>query len=293
MPQDDTEDGILQQAEELLKQVRSHARRISRTKNLLGAVKGKEPGPKSYEAWLELQQGLSGYELGAPELDDQREELVARLDKEMVRLRMKTRMAFMQKLEILADQKELALEKLSEAPLVLYADPLTFEIDFDAGGAKLLYGHEPICELPIDAAKLLEAREDALAEIDERAIESDVFFDLLQRAYRTALVAQSSEASGGEAGKRVDLVDVLMPLSMLLVDRKDWRSKGPGAIEAFSRHQLAWQLAKLRRDGVLEKGGVRLDLGAATGGSTRNKQDVLYIPVGAKNGQYYGSIRFA
>jgi hypothetical protein len=284
--------GVLQQAEELLKQVRSHARRTSRAKNLLGAVKGKDPSAKTYEPWLELQRGLAGYELGAPELDALREELVNKLDKEMVRLRMKARMAFMTKLDMLAEQKEIALEKLSEAPLVLYADPLTFEIDFDAGGAKLLYGHEPICELPIDAGELFKAREDALAAMKERAIESDAFFDLLQRAYRTALIAQSSEASSSDPGKRVDLVDVLMPLSMLLVDRKDWRSKGPSAIEPFPRHQLAWQLAKLRRDGVLEKGGVRLDLGAATGGSTRNKQDVLYIPVGAKNGQYYGSLRF-
>jgi hypothetical protein len=284
---DDSEKTVLEHAEALLKQVRSHARRTSRVKNLLNAVKGKAPSSTSYEPWLDLSQGLSGYELGAPELDALREELVAKLDKDMVRLRMKTRMAFVQKLEMLADQKDLELEKLSEAPLALYVDPLTFEIDFDAGGATLLYGHEPICECPIDAAKLFKAREDALDKLKKRALESDDFFDLLRRAYRTVLVAD-----GQEPGQRVDLVDILMPLAMLLVDRKDWRSKGPDAIDTYPRHQFAYQLAKLRRDGVLEKGDVRLDLGAATGGSTRNKQNVLYIPVGAKNGQYYGSIRF-
>lgn len=276
-----------ERAESLLKDIRSHARRVSRAKNLLAAVKGKEPSSKTYADWLDLQRGLDGYELGVPAIDEKRAELIDALAGEMKKLRIKARMAFMQKLEMLADQKEIALEKISEAPLVLFADPLTFEIDFDAGGARLLYGHEPICELGLDAKELIEARQSAVEELEARAVPSEEFFDQLRAAYRMVLAAD-----GAEKGARIDLVDVLVPLSLLGLERKDWRHKGPDALDAYPRHQLAWQLARLRRDGVLERGGVRLDLGAATGGSTRDKQNVLYIPVGAKSGQYYGSLRF-
>lgn len=288
MANDATDDvGLVQRAETLLKDIRSHARRVSRAKNLLAAVKGKEPSSKTYTEWLELERGLGGYELGVDVLDAQRAELIEALGSEMKKLRIKARMAFMQKLEMGAQAREISLEKLSEAPLVLHADPLTFEIDFDAGSARLLYGHEPICELGLDARELLDARQEAVDELDERAIPSDEFFDRLRAAYGMVLAAD-----GAEKGARVDLVDVLVPLAVLGLERKDWRNKGPGALEPYPRHLLAWQLAKLRRDGVLERGGVRLDLGAATGGSTRNKQNVLYIPVGAKSGQYYGSLRF-
>ncbi len=284
----DQEIGVGARAEALLKQVRSHARRLSRAKNLLDAVKKSEPSSRTYTQWLELERGLDGYELGAPELDAERQALLEALGPMMGKLRIKARMAFMTKLQMLADQKEIALEKLGEAPLVMYADPLTFEIDFDAGQARLLYGHEPICDVELDAGALMKARAQAVDEMQASTVDSEVFFDRLRAAYRMVLAAE-----GLEDGERVDLVDVLVPLSLMGLERPEWRRKGVDGLQAFPRHQFAYQLAKLRRDGVLERGGVRLDLGAATGGSTRDKQNVLYIPVGAKNGQYYGSIRFA
>lgn len=283
----DDQQSIGQRADALLKQVRSHARRVSRVKNLLDAVKKTEPSAKTYAQWLELQRGLDGYELGVGELDAQREALGDALDAAMTKLRIKARMSFMTKLDMLAGQRDIELVKLSEAPLVMYADPLTFEIDFDAGGAKLLYGHEPICEVELDAKALFDARDEAVEQMQARAVDSEQFFDLLRAAYRTVLAAE-----GAERGERVDLVDVLVPLSMLRAPRKDWRTKGVEALEPYPRHQLADQLARLRKDGMLERGGVRLDLGAATGGSTRDKQNVLYIPVGPRDGQYYGSLRF-
>jgi hypothetical protein len=274
-------------AEDLLKQVLSHGRRITRARNLLKGVKGKKPEAASYSDWLELARGLDGYELGVAELDEKRVELLERIEREMQKLRIKTRMVFMTKLETLAGQQKVALEKISEAPYVAYADPLTFEVNFDSGCARVLYGHELICETALDARELMQARSRALAEIKKEAVESAEFFDLLRAAYRAVLAAE-----GLEYGERVDLVDVLMPLAMMRLARKDWRKKGPDALKPFSRYQLAWQLSQLRRDSMLERNGARLDLGAATGGSTRDKQNVLYIPKGAGNGQYYGSIRF-
>ena len=275
---------------ELLTMIRSRARRFSRVKNLLRKVDGKTPKAEDYEIWLEVYQGLEGYELGVEEVseaDAARERLAMRLQKGLQKLRVKARMKFLTKVDMLAPQHKVEVEKISEAPLVLYLEPLTFEVDFDEGGVRMLYGHEEMGEFPIDARRLFEERRNAIEEMKRRSIDSEEFFDLLYSAYRTVLVAD-----GAEEGERVDLVDVLVPLGMLKVDRAKLRKKGPEAIEAFPRHQLARQLALLRREGLLEKGGRRLELGAATGGSTKDKTNVLYVPVGATSGQYYGSLRF-
>ncbi len=271
----------------LLTRIRSRRRRLSRAKNLLKAVDGKTPAAADYEAWLDVVQGLDGYELGDGEADELRQALVGRLKPAIEKLRIKARMKFLTKLEMLAGQRDLELEKISENPLVLYVEPLTFAIDFDEGGVEMAYGHEVIDELPIDAASVMGAHEEAAARFSKELISSDKFFDLLRGAYRMVLAADDAQP-----GERVDLVDVLVPLAMLRVDRDRLRKKGPEVIEPFPRYLLARQLAELRRDGALEKDGVRLELGAATGGSTRDKTNVLYVPIGAKGGQYYGSIRF-
>ena len=43
---------------------------------------------------------------------------------------------------------------------------------------------------------------------------------------------------------------------------------------------------------LLERRGRRISLGTATGGSTRNKRNVLFVPVSVTDGQYYLSIVF-
>ncbi len=274
-------------ASELLREIRGRLRKLNRAKKLLQAVDGSEPDPRAYEAWLELHQGLEDRPLDVADLDELRESLVERLGDQMQKLGVKARMRFLTKLDLLASQDDLEVERLSEAPLVVYIKPFTVEIDFDGGGARLLFGHEEIREISIDATEILEARRAALRKAKAEVLEPEAFFDVLHRAYRMTLARD-----GGEPGARVDLVDVLTPLALLRAETKDLRKKGPGALDEIPRWILAWQLAKQRREGLLEHRGLRLDLGAATGGSTRNKRDVLFIPIGATGGQYYGSLRF-
>lgn len=271
----------------LLKEVRSRSRKLTRARKLLQAVDGREPEAGDYEAWLELHQGLDDKPLGVADLDERREALVGRLGEIMQRLGVKARMKFLMKLDMLAGKEELEVERVSEAPLVLYLKPLTVEIDFDGGGATLLFGHEKIQDVAIDAGAIIEARRRALSAMKERALGSEEFFVQLLKAYRMALALK-----GAEFGERIDLVDVLVPLSVVIAEPRDLRRKNTAALSPIPRHLLAWQLSKLRRDGLLEHGGKRLDIGAATGGSTRDKNDVLFIPIGATGGQYYGSLRF-
>lgn len=274
-------------ADALYKESISARRRLKRVQKLLKDVRREAPSPQNYPDWVELNRALDGYEIGAPELDQIREELLIESAKLLKRLSLKTRMTFNKLMEEHAQKNELKLQKVSDIPLVLYADPITFEIDFDRAKARILYGHDLIEESTVDADKLFTLRARALADMKEKSLESAEFFDRLHAAYRMVLAAQ-----GLEEGARVDLVDVMLPLAMLITPQKARRKKGVDALKSYPRHQLAWQLSRLRRDSLLERNEMRLDLGAATGGSTKNKQDVLYIPLGASSGQYYGSIRF-
>lgn len=277
---------IGEELQQLLKEVRSLSRKLSLAKNGLKNLARKEPESADLQAWIEAES-LLHKEIGIPSIDEKAHSLASRLTPLLKKLRMKARMSFLTKLEILAGQKELTVERVSEAPLVLFIKPLTFEVDFDGGGVKVLYGHEFIEDLPIDAAILLNARERILAESRKKLLPAEKFFPLLHQAYKMVLASENLEY-----GERVDVVDIVVPLALLLAGSKDLRKKGIAALDAYPRYLLAMQLAKQRRDGVLEDGGFRLDLGAATGGSTRNKDDVLFIPVGASSGQYYRSLRF-
>jgi hypothetical protein len=279
--------GLTERFRAFEKRLRGHARRLSRAKNLLAEIEGAEPSAKDFADWLALRDGLDGLDLGEPDLQQRKTELLEALDKPLERARLKARMSFVQKFEMRAKQAGLELEKLSESPLVFFADPLTIELDFDQASARLLFGKEPIVPVDMEAASVIEAYQDAVEGLEARAMESAAFFDLLLKAYRTVIVANSADD-----GDRVDLVDVLLPLGLLRVEREEWRDQEPDSLEPFGRVLLAFQLARLRREGVLERKGMRLDLGAATGGTTRDKKNVLFIPIGARDGQYYGSIRF-
>jgi hypothetical protein len=84
----------------------------------------------------------------------------------------------------------------------------------------------------------------------------------------------------------VDLVDTLAPLAWLL-DPSSGRKTTP-----YPRHMLAYQLYRLQREAHLQHEGLRLELGTATGGSTRHKAKVLFVPSSHTEGFYYLSLRF-
>lgn len=201
--------------------------------------------------------------------------------------RVKTRM----RTEVLSDLARLGagleISQLTEHPLEVLISPIVAELDISAGKARILYAREVVEAVDLDARLILDAREEAMAHVRALAVDSPVFFDALHRAYRTVLLVR-----GLGPGDRVDIVDLLAPLAFFRVDVERWRKTDLGKVPSYPRYLLAYQLQRLQRDGLLIKDGLRLELGAATGGSTRNKQDVIFIPTSPTDGQYYLSIRF-
>jgi hypothetical protein len=230
---------------------------------------------------------LRDADLSAFGLEERRGDLVAKLTALQDRLRATTRMAVIGELARQAQGFEVSL--LTETPLTVLIAPLSVEIDLEAGAAKVLYAREvvsPPCEPEAEA--ILAARQKAMDHIRKRALDSSAFFDLARRAYQTALLARRLPV-----GERVDLVDLLGPLAVLAREADDWRRAAlDKGFAPYPRYLLAYQLHRLQREGMLTKDGVRLDLGPATAGSTKNKRDVLFVPSSPTEGQYYLSIRF-
>jgi hypothetical protein len=230
---------------------------------------------------------LRDTDLASLGLEEGKAELVARLDEARQRLEGTTRANVLAALGKAAAAEGVEMSRLTDRPLQVLLAPLTVELEVEANKARVLYAREVVEETSLDAADIMKARQAALDRIRDESLESPAFFDLLHRAYRMALVAR-----GEGVGERVDLVDLLAPLALLRVDADRWRSTPPGDMAPYPRHLLAYQLRRLGRDRMLEKDGLRLELGTATGGSTRNKRDVLFVPTGATEGQYHLSIRF-
>lgn len=280
------EEKLVASLSEFKNELQKRVRPLLRSKKALeqicrtGAIENLELVQK-YTGWLQKA------DLEPLELEEERTRAVGGLTKYVERRKRKRRMDFMRGLDRAGRRQDLRVEKLSESPLTVSVHPFTVQADFQANEATLSFARCTVDTVALDPGAVLEAREARREEILEAAVDSERFFERLHRAYRAVLDARR-EAEG----ERVDLVDLLAPLALYSSDVEAWRGSDLAAIGPYPRYQLAFQLTQLRRDGLLEHQGRRLDLGTATGGSTEDKDDVLYIPSGPRDGQYYLSIRF-
>jgi len=174
------------------------------------------------------------------------------------------------------------LKVLSDSPLVVYLHPLTLEVQFEQKKAIFAYAHEPLATTSLDPDEILKTRTELLEVFRASRIESTKFWDICKLAYEMVVLK-----NGQPVGSRVDIVELLPPLA--------WLWPNPAVVKkssGFPKYLLAYQIQKLRADKLLQNKNARIDLGTATGGSTKNKANVLYIPMGATEGQYYLSICF-
>lgn len=174
------------------------------------------------------------------------------------------------------------LKIISDSPLVIYFHPLTLEVNFEQAKATWTYAHEALQTTSLDVSEILEAHKSLLDSFRASRIDSQQFWEILKISYEMVLLKRKEAAS-----TRVDLVELLPALA--------WLWPNAAALKkttSFPRYLFAYQLQKMRADKLLERNGVRLELGTATGGSTRNKNNVLFIPMGVSEGQYYLSICF-
>ena len=275
-------EGLGEALRELRKALRKQVLPLERAGKALDAL----VGARALEELGVLDGGLPALreaDLGALGLGEQQGAVVRQLEAIHGRLVGQARMALLGGLRAAAESEGLGMALVGERPLVVALAPVEVEIDVGGGAAVVRYAREVVEECAAEAGAIVEARGAAMKKIREAALPSEVFFERLVRAYRMVLAAQ------GEApGERVDLVDLLAPLALL--GAGSWRKKALGKIEEVPKYMLAYQLQRLRREGMLARDGLRVELGVATGGSARDKRNVVYVPAGGE-GQYQLSLR--
>ncbi|RAL22942.1 hypothetical protein DL240_08605 [Lujinxingia litoralis] len=271
----------------LKKDVQTAMRELSRARSALESMTRAGNLAADPEKVATAFRDLRRSSLQALGLEDERLALVGELEAYFEREKTRQRMTLLGELNRALTEEGGRLEHLGDHPLTLGIGQLTLTLDLLARRATLSYAREDIAEVEASTEAILKAVRQTRDAIQKRALPSDLFFERLQHAYRVQLAM-----SGLPEGERVDLVDLLVPLALVDTDAEQRRKKGLDALTPWPRYLLAYQLQRLRRDGLLEQQGRRLDLGTATGGSTKNKQNVLFIPGHGTDGQYYLSLRF-
>lgn len=182
-----------------------------------------------------------------------------------------------------AVQNPAHLRVICDNPLVIYVHPLTLEVQFNQMKSTWTYAHEPLQTVSLDPGEIMDAHKMLLETFRASRVDSQHFWEILKMAYEMVLIKKSIPA-----GSSIDIVELLPPLAWIWPNQVAMK-KTPASLP---RYLLAYQLQKLRTDGLLSHKGWRLELGTATGGSTRQKSNVLFVPMGHSEGQYYLSLCF-
>jgi hypothetical protein len=197
------------------------------------------------------------------------------------------RVEFGRLLKQCAEEKGVEFRLITTDPMEFSIEPFTVVVDLEQNLASILYARLTLEELPAKPERIMTAVEKNF-KVLESGWAPEQFFDALYKAYETCLFEK--KASRGE---RAPLKD-LLPFVALAFQTDKFRADPMAAnYRAYGRSRMAYDLSKLRRSGLLQRNGKRLNLGAATGSSTRNKKDVLYVEESPGQGQYYFTIWFS
>jgi len=134
--------------------------------------------------------------------------------------------------------------------------------------AELRYAREPVGSAPPEPAAIIEAVARARRRLAARSRGPDELLPALAHAYAVVLARR-----GGRPGDRVPLVEL-----------RDELADG-------TRAQFAWDIARLRRERRLVIGGLRVDVGIATGHATARRSQIVWIEDDGGGGSYFASFR--
>jgi hypothetical protein len=164
---------------------------------------------------------------------------------------------------------------------------LTVAVDLARGAVSIRYARQELDKVSATAAEVVEGCRKAIQALEARPFVAEACFKHLLAAYRVHLAR-----TGQAMGARVELCDLLADMAFAQQGERFFESPQREHFVSYSRVQLAYDLARLRRAGRLAGEGLRLTLGSATAGTTKNKSRVLYLEDERGNGQYYLTLWF-
>jgi len=186
-----------------------------------------------------------------------------------------------------AESQGLTCKMITTEPMEFSLPPFTVAVNLGQNLATINYARLALEELPARPDRITAALEKNLKML-ETGWSSGQFFDALYDAYQMQLFEKKAHQ-----GERVVLTDLLACVALSFQNDKFRFDPVAGNYRAYGRVRLAYDLARLRRNGLLQRKDLRLNLGTATGSSTRNKKGVLYVEESPGQGQYYLSIWFS
>lgn len=202
-------------------------------------------------------------------------------------LRQEQRRALANELQAAAADAGRTFRRLGENPPEFLFTPFTVTVDLDRMEAALAYAREELARVPAKAPEIAKAAEKAEKELAAKQLAPEEEFDLLWAAYRAAAAAE-----GRTAGERVELAPVLAQVALLRQGKRFEEDPLKERFASYPKARFLFDVTRLRNARLLERNGLRLDLGTATGDSTKKKGRVFWLPNPDGTGQYYLTIRF-
>jgi hypothetical protein len=186
-----------------------------------------------------------------------------------------------------AQSQGLECKMITSEPMEFSLPPFTVAVNLDENIAQMNYARLPLERLPARPDRITTACRKNL-KLLEKGWPSEQFFDALHGAYQIRLFE-----NGSRPGERLALTDLISHVALSFQSEKFRSDPVAGNYRPYGRVQMVYDLARLRRDGLLQRNGWRVNLGTATGASTRDKKGVLYIEENPGQGQYYLTIWFS
>lgn len=173
-----------------------------------------------------------------------------------------------------------------EEPVEVRIPPLAVVIDRDKGTAELQFAKLALASVAATPDAILTLHESTIETLN-RDWDPQRFFSACHRAW---LAARGTGVGG--AGDRVEILDFLPYLALQLQKPAFHREPTQKNFRDYSRARFAWDLLRLRREGLLTQDGQRLNLGVATGSTASQKRRVVWIEDEHGDGEYKLTVFF-
>ncbi len=262
----------------------------ARALKALAAALGPLARPGAYAELGKLPGLLDGVEkrvAALPAVAERAAPALAAARAELDERRRRVRESLAPELRAACEARGLALRVVrQEEPLELRIPPLAVRVDRQRGSAEILFARQSLANCPADAASILAAREEALAELDG-PFDAAAFFDACRTAWRAAL-----GAGAGGSGERVEMRDFLPQLALRLQKPAFQTEPTARHFTGYPRSRFAWDVLRLRKAGGLSQNGWRMNLGVATGTTAQQKSRSIWLEDEHGDGEFKLTVFF-
>lgn len=246
--------------------------------------------PDSLESPRKVEEAcrqLGVFDPGLVGLDMDFTELLQAAEEDQLERAANRRSEFGRSLKECAEEKSISCRLITTDPMEFSVEPFTVVADLEQNKAVVLYARLPVEELQAKPERIITAAEKNLKRL-EAGWSSEEFFDALSKAYEMWLFDRKAPK-----GERAPIAGLLPFVALCFQNEKFRTDPKASNYRAYGRVHMAYDLSKLRRNGLLHRSDRRLNLGTATGSTTRDKKGVLYVEDRPGQGQYYLSIWFS